>query len=81
MPGELSGIAASHARSHFSVSDEPPKGEEPPFLRRVGSSMAKNADNDHKNDDLRAWLVIGLIIGAVTLVLYLPLLWRLVHSA
>jgi hypothetical protein len=43
--------------------------------------MAKKADNDHKNDDLRAWLVIGLIIGAVTLVLYLPLLWRLVHSA
>jgi hypothetical protein len=42
--------------------------------------MAKKADNDHKNDHLREWLVIGLIIGAVTLVLYLPLLWRLAHS-
>jgi hypothetical protein len=45
--------------------------------------MAKNSHKkpDQRNDDLRAWLVIGLIIGAVTLVLYLPLIWRLTHSA
>jgi hypothetical protein len=43
--------------------------------------MPKKADTDHKNDDLRAWLVIGLIIGTVTLVLYLPLIWRVAHSA
>jgi hypothetical protein len=37
--------------------------------------MAKNADKkpDQKNDDLRAWLVIGPITAAVTLGLYLPL--------
>ena len=33
-----------------------------------------------QDDDLWAWIVIGLILGSVTLALYGPLIWQVAHE-
>jgi hypothetical protein len=34
-----------------------------------------------QQDDVWAWVVIGLIFGAMTLVLYGPFVWQMAHGA
>jgi hypothetical protein len=34
-----------------------------------------------RQDDVWAWVIIGLIFGAVTLTLYGPLVWQMTHGA
>jgi hypothetical protein len=37
-------------------------------------------DRQNGNDDLWAWVVIGLIFTIVTLALYVPLIWSSLHA-
>ena len=34
----------------------------------------------HKDDDVFAWVVIGMVLGGVTLVLWGTLLWQSMHA-
>jgi len=35
----------------------------------------------HQQDDVWAWVVIGLIFGAVVLTLYGPFIWQMTHGS
>jgi hypothetical protein len=37
--------------------------------------------HQQQDDDLWTWVVIGLIIGSVTLALYGPLVWQATHAS
>jgi hypothetical protein len=37
--------------------------------------------HQQQDDDLWTWVVIGLIIGSVTLTLYGPLVWQATHAS
>jgi hypothetical protein len=43
-------------------------------------SKSENIKRDQQ-DDGWTWIVIGLIFGAVTLVLYGPFVWQLTHGS
>jgi hypothetical protein len=43
-------------------------------------SKSQNLKRDHQ-DDGWTWVVIGLIFGAVTLVLYGPFIWQMTHGS
>jgi len=39
------------------------------------------SEPDQNDDDMWTWLVIGLIFGAVSLTLYGPLIWQMMHGS
>jgi hypothetical protein len=47
-------------------------------MRHKGQSGERNRQED--DDDLWAWVVIGLIFLTVTLALYVPLIWSSLHA-
>jgi len=49
-------------------------------MKRKDHKSARDEQEDH-DDDLRTWIVIGLIFITVTLALYLPLIWSRMYAA
>jgi hypothetical protein len=47
-------------------------------MRHKGQASVRKQRNG--DDDLWAWVVIGLIFMTVTLALYLPLIWSSLHA-
>jgi len=41
----------------------------------------QKSEPDQNDDDMWTWLVIGLIFGAVSLTLYGPLIWQMMHGS
>jgi len=41
--------------------------------------MSNSAEQKHQGD-LRTWIVVGLVFGAVIVALYGPFLWELIYS-
>jgi hypothetical protein len=39
------------------------------------------SDKHEQQGDLRSWIILGLVIGAVTAALYGPFVWELTHRA
>jgi hypothetical protein len=50
------------------------------LVLRTMKSKSRNIKRDQQ-DDGWTWVVIGLIFGAVTLVLYGPFIWQMTHGS
>ena len=49
-------------------------------VTRTMKKKSHKVEPDHEDDDWWAWVAIGVIIGAVTLALYGPLIWQATHG-
>ena len=68
-----------------SKSDVPVRQNDPgtvAALVRLRTMKSKSQQiKPDRQDDVWAWVVIGLIFGAVTLVLYGPFIWQMTHGS
>lgn len=44
-------------------------------------SKSQDLKPDQQQDDMWAWVVIGVIFCAVTLILYGPFIWEMTHGS
>jgi len=60
------------------IGEPAPRAARSTGMRHKGQTGERKRQNE--DDDLWAWIVIGLIFTTVTLALYLPLIWSGLHA-